>query len=170
MPNRDNRSEGRSNVFLAVSLKAGERIIPVRVRNIASKGMLVEGIELPPIGTRVTLVRGHLSVAGQLAWGDAGQGGINLDEPINVGTWIERVGHLGQQRVDHIVAAIRTRTDIPSDEGPSPLATLEQISGALDSVCQKLASMPKMSTKFSELLLILDTVAQALRDKASGKA
>ena len=68
MPNRDNRSEGRSNVFLAVSLKTGDRIIPVRVRNIASRGMLVEGVALPPIGTRVTLVRGDLSAAGQLAW------------------------------------------------------------------------------------------------------
>ncbi len=170
MPNRDNRSEGRSNVFLAVSLKTGDRIIPVRVRNIASRGMLVEGVALPPIGTRVTLVRGDLSAAGQLAWGGDGHGGINFDEPIDVGNWIERVGHSGQQRVDQIVDAIRARRASTSDEGPAELATLSQISSALDDVCQRLADAPQKSFKFSEALVVLATIAQALRHKAADKA
>lgn len=64
MPNGDQRSEGRSNVFLTASLDTGAAQVAVRIRNIASRGMLIEASSLPAVGTRVTLVRGQLSAVG----------------------------------------------------------------------------------------------------------
>ena len=82
MPKPDNRSEGRSNVFLTATLNVGGTAIPVRIRNIATRGVLVEAPALPPVGTRITLTRGQLRAAGELTWDGAGQAGISFHQPI----------------------------------------------------------------------------------------
>jgi hypothetical protein len=171
MPETENRSEGRSNVFLTASLDTEAGACTVRIRNIASRGVLVEGTRLPPVGARVRLVRGELSATGELAWDGAGQAGINFHEPIDVGSWVKRVGHVGQQRVDRAIAAIRKTGKVPSDwQSPQGLPTLLAVSVALDAVCEQLSSSPAMSIELGEALVKLDTIAQALRGFATGKA
>ena len=41
MPETENRSEGRSNVFLTASLDSDAGACTVRIRNIATRGVLV---------------------------------------------------------------------------------------------------------------------------------
>jgi len=170
MPNGDQRSEGRSNVFLTASLDTGAAQVAVRIRNIASRGMLIEASSLPAVGTRVTLVRGQLSAVGELAWAGSGQGGINLQDSIDVGLWVQRIGHVGQQRVDRVVAAIRSASDIPVEgQAARELASLLEISAALDRLCESLSATPNMSIELGEGLVKLDAIAQALRRLATGK-
>jgi hypothetical protein len=170
MPKPDNRSEGRSNVFLTASLDTGTGAIAVRIRNIASRGALVEAPGLPPVGAVVTLLRGQLSATGQLAWDGAGQGGISFHEPIHVDSWVKKVGHVGQQRVDRIVATIRETGQPPGDSsGTGGLSTLLEISAALDRVSERLSCTPAITIELGEDLVKLDTVAQALRRIATGK-
>lgn len=169
MPETENRSEGRSNVFLTASLDSDAGVCTVRIRNIATRGVLVEGSSLPPVGTRIRLVRGELSATGELAWDGAGQAGINFHEPIDVGGWVKKVGHAGQQRVDRAVTAIRETGKVPGDwQSPEGLPNLLAISVALDAVCEQLSCVPGMSIELGETLVKLDTIAQALRGFASG--
>jgi hypothetical protein len=164
MPRPDNRSEGRSNVFLTASLDTGAARIAVRIRNLASRGALVESSSLPPVGTRVKLIRGELIATGDLAWDGAGQGGINFCDPIDVERWVKRVGHVGQQRVDRAVAALRGHGETPADwDGSKSFDNLGAISAALDSLCERLSGTPDMSVELGEDLVKLDTIAQALR-------
>lgn len=171
MPMPDNRSEGRSNVFLSARLETAAGVIAVRIRNIASRGVLIEASSLPPVGTHARLVRGQLAATGELAWYGVGQGGINFDEPIDVDAWVRKVGHVGQERVDQVVAAIRDTREVPKDwQSAEGLTTLRQISAALDGVCERLSFTPGMSIELGEKLVMLDTIAQALRRMATGKA
>lgn len=165
----DKRSQGRANVFLTASLQTGVATIPVRIRNISSRGALVEAASFPPIGTRVRLVRGELSTVGELAWVGAGQGGINLTAEIKPNLWVKRVGASGQPRVDGVIAALRSSGTVPTelqDAGDPP--SLAAISAELDEVCESLAGTPNISIELGENLLKLDSVAQNLRRFATG--
>ena len=171
IPKPDNRSEGRSNVFLTATLNGGGTAIPVRIRNIATRGVLVEAPALPPVGTRITLTRGQLRAAGELTWDGAGQAGISFHQPIQVETWVKKTGHAGQQHVDRVVSAIRNTGQAPSLwHDPVKPSSLPELSAELDRICERLASMPETSIEFGETLVELDTVAQALRALATGKA
>src|SRR5579864_5411375 len=99
-PEADNRSEGRSNVFLTAALETGAGSAPVRIRNLSSVGALVDGTTLPPVGAKVRLLRGHLSASGEIVWQEKTNCGIRFDHAINVIDWVQRPGHSGQQRVE----------------------------------------------------------------------
>lgn len=165
----DKRSEGRSNVFLTATLDSGTGPVLVRIRNISTSGVLVDGASLPSVGTKVRLSRGELSVTGELVWQGTRQGGINFAENIDVDRWVQKAGHPGQQRVDGIMAALRRSERVPDELQEVPTGSLMEISKALDQVCQRLAAMPNMSTDLGEALLRLDSLAQSLRDIATGR-
>ena len=167
----DHRKDGRSNVFLTATLDTGKGVTAVRIRNLSPRGALLDQASLPSVGTRVSLKRGKLIALGEVAWLARGQGGINFDRDIDVTSWVQRVGHSGQQRVDGVVAAIRNSGKVPSKlQTSSSDDSLPAISAALDQVCEMLASAPGMSVELGEELLKLDTIAQSLRRLATGRA
>lgn len=167
----DNRSEGRSNVFLAATLSAGARQIPVRIRNISTRGALIEGSGLPSAGSQIGLMRGPLSIAGHLAWEGNRAAGLNFDSEIVVADWVRGSGHGGQQRVDQVVAALRASSKIPAaPPEESQSASLAAISAALERICERLASHPGMSIELGEELVEIDTIAQILRKFAAERA
>ena len=163
----DNRSAGRSNVFLGAVLHGGAGSDQVRVRNISALGALVEGSGLPPVGTSIRLVRGPLHAAGQIAWVNAGQAGLNFERPVEVEAWVKRTGHAGQQRVDDLVAAVRHRASIETVVRAAEAPSIGEISAGLHEVCQRMAAMPDTSIEFGEELLKLDALAQQLGRIAS---
>lgn len=162
-----NRSESRSNVFLTAALEAGGQRVAVRLRNISPSGALVDGAQIPPIGTPVRLLRGRLGVDGLVAWRDEHLAGLTFTSSVNVSTWVERVGHAGQQRVDRLVDAIRnneTPVDRAREPGPGPGAgPLKELSEALDRACERLAGHPLAVRELGDDLLRLDVIAQQLR-------
>jgi len=167
----DKRSEGRANVFLSASLDGGRGQVAVRVRNLSSRGALVEALSFPPIGTRVRLLRGELATWGELAWVGAGQAGINFAGEINVDLWVKRPGAGGQQRVDGVIAALRGSGKIPTElEDPQNSPSLAAISAELDEICDRLANTPNLSIALAENFLRLDSVAQNLRRMATGRS
>ena len=159
-PQTNNRSQIRSNVFLAASLIAGAVPLPVRVRNLSAHGALLDGGSLPPAGAPVRLLRGELSADGQVAWAAHGHAGIRFAGEIDVGAWVKRLGHPGQQRVDEAVAALRRDHRLPDPE-PSP--ALSAIGAELDAICERLAGSPAMTVEFAEELVKLDALARALQ-------
>jgi hypothetical protein len=171
LPETDQRSQGRSNVFLAATLHGGGAPTPVRIRNISVRGALIEGIALPPVGSVVDMVRGELRARAELAWSRGGIAGIKFTDPIDVESWVRRVGHSGQQRVDRVVAALRRPGSLPADsQTGGRLESLRSISTALDEVCESLAATGSMSVELGEELVKLDAIAQALRRVATGRA
>lgn len=116
-------------------------------------------------------MRGRLATIGELAWAGAGQAGINFESRIDVDSWVQRLGHTGQQRVDGVIASIRSGRKLPSDlkDDDGADESLPAISAALDQVCEKLALSHTLSIESAEELLKLDTIAQSLRRLATGK-
>lgn len=168
----DNRSEGRSNVFLAAALGTGAGSVPVRIRNLSSVGALVDGASLPPVGTNVSLLRGQLRTEGEIVWSEQSHCGIRFGSSINVVDWVQRVGHSGQQRVDGIVAAIKSSRPVPRElqQAPGAGESLSLISRALNEACERLARTPNMSLELSEEILRLDAINQSLRQIATGRS
>lgn len=158
----DGRSEGRSNVFLTATVHDGAQATPVRIRNISLRGALVDGPELPPVGSRVRLLRGGLSAIGQLAWAGSGQAGVSFERDIDVGEWVKRVEHKGQQRVDRIVAALRGGGEVAGEGEQPSMDSLPAISESLDQLCDQLTKTPALCLDFGEELLKLNDIAQAL--------
>ncbi|MEO8454743.1 MAG: PilZ domain-containing protein [Sphingomicrobium sp.] len=164
----DNRSAGRSNVFLTATLDTGDGSIPVRIRNLSAKGALIDGPALPSAGASVRLLRGRLSAAGELAWEAAGQAGVTFGHEIKVDDWVQRSGHAGQERVDGVISALRRSASLPEElQAVSNIASLASISAALDEVCERVAAMPNMSVELGEELLKLDAIAHSLRRAAT---
>ena len=161
-PQTNHRSQVRCNVFLAASLIAGAVPLPVRVRNLSSRGALLDGVSLPPAGVRVRLLRGELSAEGQVAWATHGHAGIRFAGDIDVAAWVKRLGHPGQQRVDEAVAAMRRDQPLPEPDDHIS-ASLGAISAELDAICERLAASPDMTVDLAEELVKLDALARALQ-------
>ena len=169
-PNKENRIEGRSNVFLSGTLDASGVSFAVRIRNLSPNGALVEAAKLPRAGTTVRLLRGSLSATGEFAWHGGGHGGIKFQRSIEVARWVQRVGHAGQQRIDMAVAAIQRSEPVPRElERVSETDSLASISTALDQLCERLAATSNMSVELAEDLLRLDAIAQDLRLLAAAR-
>jgi len=168
VPQTNQRSQARSNVFLTAVLDSGMISSAIRIRNLSANGALIEASALPPVGTAVRVIRGELSARGTLAWADAGHAGISFSTRIDVTEWVKRMGHAGQQRVDGVVAALRSSEPAPLDrQGGASAKSVREISGALDKVCEDLAASATLSLQLGEQLLKLDSIAHALRTIAN---
>jgi len=158
-----NRSEVRSNVFLSAVLETGSQNVSIRIRNISSRGALIDGPNLPAAGAKLLLVRGSLSARGHVAWREEGQAGISFDEAVNTSLWVARAGHAGQRRVDEVVAAIRRSDPLPPNSQPKQVQSLTELSVTLDEICQRLATIGEISGPLGEELIRLDVLADSLR-------
>ena len=162
----DHRSHSRSNVFLSAVLVAEAASLPVRVRNLSPRGAFLDGGPLPPVGAQVELVRGHLHAHAEVVWQAGGHAGLRFAGEIDVGEWVRRPGHAGQQRVDDAVAALRRNRPPPAGARAEPLS-LRRLSAELDVICERLAASPAMTVELGEELLKLDALARALQQLAS---
>ena len=162
----ESRAGRRSNVFLAATLEMAGASIAVRVRNISARGALLDGPKLPPEGAAVELRRGSLIAHGEIAWHTDVQCGVRFVTDVDVDSWTRRVGHSGQQRVDHIVALVQQ----PAATDTVPLVpkvredSLALIAAELAEACERLAARPDVVNVCAEELLELDAIAQRLRN------
>jgi hypothetical protein len=161
-PHVDHRSQGRSNVFLAAVLVSGGVALPVRVRNLSTRGALLEGGSLPQGGAAVRLVRGDLSADAEVAWQRDGLIGIFFAGEIDVARWVRRTEHAGQRRVDEAVAALRLRHAPPCEPGQASSLSLLNISRELDAICGRLASSLPMALNLAEELARIDALARLI--------
>ena len=98
----------RTNLFVLASLSVGDVSLPVKVRNVAEFGALVEGDSLPPAGTQVRLRRAKLDVPASIAWSERGRAGLAFDKPIPVSVWLYgKPANLRQPVIDQVVQRLR---------------------------------------------------------------
>jgi hypothetical protein len=167
----DPRSDARSNVFLTAVLIAEQLPRPVRVRNISANGALIDGANLPPRGGVIRLVRGSLSVNGEVAWREHDQCGIQFDDEVSVEDWVRKVEHPGQQRVDQMLSIIRCpgRGSTAPSLLTAEVDSVRSISADLRQVSARLADLPDLLVARSTELQELDAIVQRL-DNFTGVA
>ena len=74
-----NRRTSRSHDLMAASIEADGVTVSVKLRNLSSEGALVEGDQLPAVGSAVMFHKKELNLAGRVAWVTAGRAGIAFD-------------------------------------------------------------------------------------------
>jgi hypothetical protein len=71
------RSAKRARVLLAAKLETPFGELDARLRDLSRKGALVECLQVPPIGTEVTFIRGKSRIPARIAW--AGRNRVGLE-------------------------------------------------------------------------------------------
>jgi hypothetical protein len=155
------RAESRSNVFLTALIDTPDGPLPARVRNLSSRGALLEGPVLPIEGL-IRLRRGDLHVRARVAWRRDGYCGLQFDSTIEVPAWIKRIGHQGQDRVDQIMASLRTGA-APKTSEPVPIQGPAEIAEALLEIADRLAAMDGLSLEAGQEILKIDTLARVMQ-------
>jgi hypothetical protein len=73
-----NRSTKRARVLLAAKLETPFGEVDARLRDLSRKGALVECLEVPPVGTEVTFVRGKSRIPARVAWATSDRIGLEF--------------------------------------------------------------------------------------------
>jgi hypothetical protein len=120
---------------------------------------MVDGFGLPAKGSAVSLDRASQSITGTVVWQADNVRGIRFDTEIDVGPWVKRVGHVGQQSVDRAVQALKagkiTREQVPR-------RSLRDLGQELRQICEKMASTPILTIEEGETLVRIEAIAVEL--------
>jgi hypothetical protein len=80
----ERRSMPRVEVRYAVYLKSGGNLLPATMRNISARGLQLEGEDLPPCGTYVSVFVEGLNVPpGEVVWRRDNLAGVEVFEELN---------------------------------------------------------------------------------------
>ena len=189
--------EARKSFMLAATLEESGVGVPVRIRNMASRGAMVDGAHLPAPGASVVLSRLALKVSANVVWRLEGRCGLELAEPVVPDEWVAgvRAGvprtNFGQARVDGIQAALREGAPMPAappSDTPSErldrdrldaliAEEIDQVGRALEAALDELSENPEVLTRHERALqsldiacAILDSLSPVLRAADRGKA
>lgn len=170
------RSESRSNLFVAAVLCHGEGSTPVRIRNMSRGGALVECAAPPSVQSAVELFRGRLSARGRIAWQQGDRAGIRFDEDVDVADWLPNSScPEAQTQVDAMVHACRSLAASGLHLPPSPALAMtnmevaRQLLGLRDSLNQaaeELAEVAAIAAGHAHALQAIDLTAHRLEKLA----
>lgn len=82
--------EMRQKVVLPARMRAGAGQVDVCIRDVSSRGMLIQAGVPPPRGTYVEIIRPGYSVTGRVVWSKHHKFGIQSRETIRIGAVLER--------------------------------------------------------------------------------
>lgn len=169
----DGRREPRKSMFVMATIYAAAGSAPVKVRDLSSRGALIEGAVIPPAGTRVRLCRGSLSIGSEVVWANEGRAGLLFDSRVSVADWLPSVRALAaQQRVDEVVQQTKASQTVHAAPAAVPLTfapcefsalELTGLRQAIESLADDLASDPSVLERHASKLQTLDRAAQVLR-------
>lgn len=172
----DAREAPRLSTFLAATLYCDGASSPVKIRNIASAGALLDAAVVPPAGALVQLVRGGLIVHGLVAWSAEGRCGLKFSGSIDVQEWRAAPANREQERVDEVVRLVKAgAVPLPvaslsqpqdSDEVPDHCGELSgelrRTSDLLESLGEVLANDPDVVARHGDALQSLDIALQMI--------
>lgn len=170
LPEAESRREVRTNLFAMATVYADIGSMPVKLRDMSSKGALAEGPVLPPVGARIRLCRGSLQVTGEVAWCREGRAGLRFEGTVTVADWLPRGrATVPQSLIDEVVHQARVPVsmapppawiDIPST-GVTPI-DLMRLKRAVEALAEVLGNDPAVIERHGSQLQILDVVGQTL--------
>lgn len=148
----DARTASRASLYLAATLYCDGSSSPVKIRNISSAGVLIEGVVIPSVGSLVQLVRGGLIVHGLVAWSVEDRAGIKFSGTVDVQQWRAVPKNGEQQRVDEVVRLVKAGA-VPLPV--TPLAYSRANEGGPESP-------PDLSEDLRRALALLDSLGRTL--------
>ncbi len=136
-PPIDRRAE-RTHLFVVATLYFGQASTPVRVRNLSKTGALIEGADLPPVGTEIILRRASLEAAGTAVWSEAGRAGLAFRWPVAVSAWLPAREPSRQMQVDRMAFEVRQSACAPD---ATPLVPVNDAITSLTAVVAELTAL-----------------------------
>ena len=169
----DLRISPRTAMFVAATAVSGDRVQPVRIRNMSRDGALLEGAVLSAPGEEFELVRAHLRVSARSMWVSGNQCGVSFKAPIDVVEWMARIAPGHQQQVDALVD--QARQDIAAGRQLSPgssnpvsrMANIQTAIDLLEDLEGALAEDELVIARHHDKLQALDRALQLLRVAAT---
>lgn len=107
-PEHEARKQARSSLFVGAVMRTGEKQAPVKIRNMSVDGAMVEADSTPAIGAQVEVLRGKLCAKATIMWSADGRCGLRFASPVIVKDWLAPPAKAEQNRVDDIVAIIKS--------------------------------------------------------------
>lgn len=171
------RAAGRSNMYVGAILVCEATSAPVKIRNLAAHGALIQGVRLPEAGLAARLVRGSISAEAHVVWRTGNKCGLHFPEPTDVAVWLASRGSPQQQRVDSVVRLVRSgknsavaaayetgpeTADLGQATGASHKQSLRQISLLLESLSDDFAEDASMLQAYGDKLQVLDLAVRKL--------
>lgn len=170
------RSDPRSNIFVAAVLYHNGESCPVRIRNMSRSGALVECAAPPPVQSAVRLCRGSLSARGVVVWVRGERTGIRFDGNVEVAAWLPKGNRPeGQDQVDAIVFACRSRATpgphlrpvpVPPTTNMEIVVQLLQLRDSLNQAAEELAGDAAIAASHAHALQAIDLTAHRLEKLA----
>jgi hypothetical protein len=168
------RLEARTNMFVMASISATTASGPVKIRNLSSRGALIESSILPAAGESLELKRGPLFAAAEIVWREGNKAGLRFDRSIDVVDWLPSA-HCAQHAVDTVVqqakAVVAGHTTVANqqtaDQNSIDADQLRRLARALDLLADDLADDAAVVTRHAQKLQALDIAAQMLRKLAA---
>lgn len=177
----DVRSAPRFSIYLAAMLETGATSVPVKIRNMSTSGVLVEGDALPAAGGLVRLVRGGLAARGAIVWSADRRCAVKFSGPVDVQIWRTTPTNVDQRRVDELVCLVKSgavprsvampssspHAAIPTNKGAQLAEDLCGVSSLLRSLEDVLSSESDFVRRYGAQLQNLDIAMQTLGAIAS---
>lgn len=163
-------------MFVMAAIYASAGSTPVKLRNVSPRGALIEGAVVPPLGSRVRLCRGSLSVTAAIVWSKEGRAGLRFESTVCVDDWLPRNRAMTpQERVDEMVGQVKASAlvprspadDVTSESGKAGALGLVRLAHALESLAEDLTADPDVVKRHLLKIQTLDVAAQALRKVAA---
>ena len=164
----DTREGIRKNLFVAAVLRSETGQAPVRVRNLSSKGAMIETSVAPSAGATVELRRGSLQASARVAWQQGSRCGLEFQSSVDVDEWIGAVHGHHQRSVDQAVNLVRTKPGEatqrarPSASEQAPEDMLALLAKLLRITTGRLSIAPGLLCAHASELQYLDMAAEAL--------
>jgi hypothetical protein len=77
------RASRRARVLLAAKLRTPDGEIDCRLRDLSSKGALLECKPQPAVGSAVVFLRGKIAIPARVAWNASDRIGVEFEHPID---------------------------------------------------------------------------------------
>jgi hypothetical protein len=87
------RAARRARVLLSAKLHSSLGDLECRLRDLSSKGALIECTTPPPVGSEVVFVRGKVAIPARVAWVADKRLGIEFEQPIDEQAMLVQLKH-----------------------------------------------------------------------------
>ncbi|MEO6582552.1 MAG: PilZ domain-containing protein [Sphingomicrobium sp.] len=163
------RAAVRVNLFMAATLHSAGTETAVKIRDLSAGGAQIESPLMPEVGSPIILSRGRLSVRGSITWRNDRRCGIHFAAHISVAEWMANPVNREQQRIDHLVSAVKAGVAPRMPVAAPAIATsdgvaqdLARVSLLLENLGDALASDPAVIAHHGVALQNLDIAMQML--------
>lgn len=82
--------EPRQKVMLPARMRVGSAYVDVCIRNISSRGMMLQAASPPPPGTYVEVLRAANNIVGRIVWAKDRRFGVHISDRVNVAIFVNQ--------------------------------------------------------------------------------